>query len=393
MREIYLDHAAAAPVDPAVTREVIRGIKIVGNPSSFNDAGRNAAKELLVARQKVARFLNARPDEIVFTASGSESNSLAVFGSVNASGVARGEIVSQPTEHLSVLEPIGRLNRLGYKVKMASVDRDGIVSTADVVKLITSKTILVSVMYANNEIGTIQPIAEIGKAIRDFRKKSGSIYPLFHIDACQAAPFLSVDVQNLNVDLLTFNGSKIYGPRGIGILYVRRGVALEPLILGGSQERGRRAGTENLPTILGLAKVVSLINPKRDNKKISTLRDYFFSQLTKILPEARINGAMGDKRLANNVNISIPYADSERLLLELDKYGIRAGSGSACTAHSVEPSHVLKAIGVKPPYLDGALRFSLGRRTKKEDMGNLLRKLSQIIKLLKKRYPKSDFIE
>ncbi|MEK7194643.1 MAG: cysteine desulfurase family protein [Patescibacteria group bacterium] len=379
MREIYLDHAAAAPVDPAVAREIIRGIKIVGNPSSFNDAGRNAAKELLVARQKVARFLNARPDEIVFTASGSESNSLAVFGSVNASGVARGEIVSQPTEHLSVLEPIRRLGKLGYKVKMGDVDEDGIVDIQSIAKLLSRKTVLVSIMYANNEIGTIQPIIEIGKIIRNFRKKSGSLFPIFHVDACQVAPYLPMDVNRLGVDLLTFNGSKIYGPRGIGVLYVRRGVSVEPIVLGGSQERGRRAGTENLPAILGLAKAVSLINPKRDNKKISALRDYFFKQLSKVLPEAKINGSMGVSRLANNINISIPRHESERLLLELDKHNIRASAGSACTAHSVEPSHVLKAIGVKPPYLDGALRFSLGRRTTKKEIDYTVNALNQLL--------------
>lgn len=386
MREIYLDHAAATPVDPAVVREIVRGIKITGNPSSFNDSGRVAAKELSKARQTIARFLNAHPDEVIFTASGSEANTLAILGSVNASGINKGEVVSQPTEHLSVLESISRLNKNGCRVKMVSVDGEGIVSVSDIKKYISSKTILVSIMYANNEIGTVQPIIELGKAIAAFKKKSSSQFPLFHVDACQAAPFSMMDVQRLYVDLLTFNGSKIYGPRGIGVLYIRRGVPIEPMVLGGSQERGRRAGTENLPAILGLAKAVSLINPKRDNKNISALRDYFFSQLTKILPEARINGAMGDNRLVNNINISIPHGDSERLLLELDKHGIRAGSGSACTAHSVEPSHVLKAIGVKSPHLDGALRFSLGRSTKKADINYLLKSLKIITKSLRNRY-------
>lgn len=393
MREIYLDHAAATPVDPAVTREIIRGNKIVGNPSSFNDAGRTAAKELSAARQKVACFLNARPDEVIFTASGSESNSLAILGSTDALGIVGGEVISQPTEHLSVLEPIRKLKSQGYKIKMAEVGEDGIVRSSDVAKLITSKTVLVSVMYANNEIGAIQPIAEIGKLIRDFRKKSDSPHPIFHVDACQAAPFLAMDVQRLGVDLLTFNGSKMYGPRGIGVLYVRRGVLIEPIVLGGSQERGRRAGTENLPAIMGLAKAVSLVSPKRDNKKISALRDYFFSQLAKSIPGAKINGAMGDDRLANNINISIPGFESERLLLELDKHSIRAGSGSACTAHSVEPSHVLKAIGVKNPYLDGALRFSLGRNTKRANIEDLLKRLSRVVNSLRKRYAKPDFVE
>lgn len=384
MKEIYLDNAAATPIGKRVQKEMARAMKFYGNPSSFNDAGRRAREELEKARKIVAGFLGADASEIVFTNSGSEANNLAIFGI--ASKFKKGEIITTPIEHPSILEPVKFLaGNPDFSLRFLSVNKDGFVDPEELSTLINLKTLLVSVMYANNEIGTIEPIKKISQLIRNFRRKNDRDYPLFHVDACQAAEYLDMNVQNLEVDLLTFNGSKIYGPRGIGVLYVRRGVSLNPIIRGGEQEKNRRAGTENTAAIMGLAKAVTLINSK-EAQRVARLRDYFLERIKKILPETRINGPEGSARLPNNINISIPNLSSENLLLELDKYGIYAGSGSACTSHAVEPSHVLEAIGVEKKYLNGALRFSLGRQTTKGDLDKLPKVLLKIIKDLKKRY-------
>ena len=386
MRKIYLDNAAAAPIDPIVQKEVARGMKVYGNPSSFNDAGRQASKELAKARLKIARFLGAHAEEIIFTSSGSEANNMAIMGPVFVSPKDKSEIVTTPIEHPSVLESVKFLRCEGKSCLYVKVDEFGFVDIPDMSSKISDKTLMVSVMYANNEIGTIEPITKIGKIIRTFRDKR-SKFPLFHIDACQAAGYLNMNVNSFQADLVTFNGSKIGGPRGIGVLYVRRGTSLAPYVLGGGQERGLRAGTENLPAILGLAKAIELID-KKESVRLIKLRDYFINKIRQTGPEIKLNGPIGRDRLPNNLNISIPRLDSENLLLELDKYGIYAGSGSACTSRSVEPSHVLKAIGVDKKYLSGALRFSMGRQTTKNDLDYVLKVLPKIIQNLKKRYGK-----
>ncbi len=265
------------------------------------------------------------------------------------------------------------------------MDKNGLVDVEDIVSKISDKTLLISIMYANNEIGAIGPIVKLGKLIKELRK--GGKYPLFHVDACQAAGYLDMNVNRLGADLLTFNGSKINGPRGAAVLYIRKGTSMGAYIRGGGQERGLRAGTENLPAILGLVKAIGLID-KKEGERLSILRDYFFARVKEKMPDVRMNGTTGKDRLPNNINISIPGLDSEDLLLELDKYGISAGSGSACTARSVEPSHVLKAIGVEKRYLSGALRFSIGRETKKKDLEYVLKVLPKIVEDLKKRYRK-----
>jgi len=377
---IYLDHAAATPIDSSVKAVMREAMNHEGNPSSYNDAGRVAADLLSQARTSVARFLEAHSDEIIFTSSGSEANALALHGSTKANKI--GTIVTIPIEHISVLE---NAKATGCKIIWCNVDSEGRVSLSEVARHLKNTPMIISIMYANNEIGTIEPITQIGKMIRAFRKEHTSIFPLFHVDACQASAYLPMNVDQLGVDLLTMNGSKVYGPRGVGVLYVRRGVTLSPMISGGGQENGRRAGTENLPAIAGLAQALANLDPAQGDR-ISKLRDYFFDRITKAIPEARINGALGSERLANNINISIPNLDSENLLLELDKSSIRAGSGAACTARSVEPSHVLTAIGVKRPYLDGALRFSLGKSTQKKDIEYLLKVLPKTVAVLKKRY-------
>lgn len=391
MKKIYLDNAAATPIDPRVRKEMDRAMERYGNPSSFNDEGRKASQELTKARLRVARFLGARPEEIIFTSSGSEANNMAIMGSVFVSLKNKSEIITSAIEHLSVLEPIKFLQQERKSCIYLKVDEKGFVNVRDLSSKISDKTLLVSVMYANNEIGTIEPIIKIGKMIKEFKTKNRKLkttnYPLFHVDACQAVGYLNINVNALQADLLTFNGSKIGGPRGIGVLYARRGTDLAPFVLGGGQERGLRAGTENLPAILGMAKAIELVG--RDNSaKLTKLRDYFIDKIKDFLPEVRVNGPVGDLRLPNNINISIPDLDSENLLLELDKYGIYAGSGSACTSRSVEPSHVLKAIGVEKKYLSGALRFSMGRQTNKQDLDYVLEVLPKIISDLKKRYGK-----
>lgn len=380
-----MDNAASTPVDARVRREMDRATRLPGNPSSYNDAGRKAAGILSDARLKTARFLGAQPGQIVFCSSGSEANNLAILGTAFAQDTAGGNILTTPVEHLSVLEPVKFLEHYRVKTKFLEIDGRGMADLADLERKLNARTILVSVMYANNEVGTIQPIAKIGKLISHWRREHKTDFPLFHVDACQAAGYLNMNVNHLDADLVTFNGSKIYGPRGAGVLYVRNGVKLPPLIMGGGQEHGLRAGTENLPAIAGLAKAIELID-RGEFARLSELRDFFISELTLAMPDVRVNGALGRDRLPNNVSVSFPGLDSENLLIELDKYGIRAGSGSACTARSVQPSHVLKALGVKKPYLDGALRFSLGRQTTKKDIQRILKILPKVIAGLKERY-------
>jgi cysteine desulfurase len=390
MKEIYLDNSASTPIDPRVLRVMNEAYKKYGNPSSFNDAGRLARAEMESARLTIARFLGARPEEIIFTGSGSEANNIALQGTLSKK---KGTVLTTPTEHLSVLETLKKIE--GVKVAYVPVDKQGLVDLRVVEKMLTAHCSLVSIMYANNEIGTLQPIQKISKIIKEYNKKleienwklktDATRRVLLHVDACQAVGFLDVNVNHLGVDLLTFNGSKINGPRGIGALYIRKGVKISTYTMGGGQERGLRAGTENVPAIVGLAKAVALIN-EQETRNISKLRDYAIERLEKSVPGILINGPRGHERLANNISICVPNLESENLLLELDKHGISAGSGSACTSHAVEPSHVLKAIGVPKSHISGALRFSLGRDTTKKDIDYLIKSLAKIIADLTKRY-------
>ena len=440
-KKVYLDNAASTPIDESVAAEMAQAIKFYGNPSSYNDYGREAREYIEQARLKVARFLGAHRDEVVFTGSGTESNNLAIqgiarnfqfsilptppklplrlrrpdnFQSNPKLKKSKPHIITTKIEHPSVLRLVGRLEKEGFDVSYLSVDKEGLVNLDELQKKIKPATVLVSVMYANNEIGAIQPIAKIGKIVKEFRKKleienwklkiHETRHTLFHVDACQAAEYLDMNVNHLGVDLLTFNGSKIYGPRGVGVLYVRRGTKLSPIIVGGEQEFGLRAGTENLPAIGGLAVALDNIDTRltgsgrgKEGKRLANLRDYFMERI-KILPSPsgiEINGPVDKRlrksfinRLPNNVNLSISELTSETLLLELDKYGVYAGSGSACTSHSIESSHVLKAIGVDKKYISGALRFSMGRQTTKKDMDYVLSVLLKVIKDLRKRYKK-----
>ena len=350
---MYLDNAAATEPDPRVLRAMVRAARSYGNPSSFNDAGREARTVLESARVDVARFLNARPSEVIFCASGSEANALALSW-------AR-EVLTQPTEHLSVLRTSGK------RARLVSVDGAGLVNPEDIAAAIRSSTTIVSVMYANNEVGAIQPIKKISKVIREYKRARRSPYPLFHVDACQAAPWMPMDVQALGVDLLTLNGLKVHGPAGTAVLFARRGVRY-----------GTRMGTENVAGAVGLATALKLIGTK-DARRVGRLRRMLIERLPAAVPGVRINGPTGESILPNIVNFSIPGITSESLLLELDHRGIRAGAGSACTAHRVEPSHVLKAMRVPRKFLSGVLRVSLSRNTTRSDISRFLRELPKAV--------------
>ncbi len=387
---MYLDHAATTPIDPRV-RDAMRPFldEQYGNPSSFHMKGKVVRDAIDHARNQVAIVLGARPDEILFTSGGSESDNLAVLGVARAH-VAHGKhIVSLKTEHQAVLEPLYHLEKKeGFEVTYVDVDKDGLVDVDEVIRAIRPDTTLVTIMYANNEIGVIQDIAEIGNRIQKLREESKARYPLFHTDACQAVGTLEIDVNKLHVDLMTVNSSKIYGPKGVGALYVHRGIKLQSLQFGGAQERGIRPGTENVIGIIGFGAAIEIANAERDqyNESLTPLRDYCIEQILKTIPKTRLNGHPS-KRLANNVNISFMDIEGEALLLYLDAAGIYASTGSACTSASLDPSHVILALGLPYEVAHGSLRFTLGRSTTKEDIDYLLETLPPLVEKLRSISP------
>lgn len=358
--KIYMDYAAGAPVAPSVSRVITDALSIYGNPSSYTSAGTEARQKIDEARSEVASFLSCFKEEVIFTSSASESNSLALLGL----DWKKGDIlVLSQIEHPSILACANRLKERGVEVEYLSVNNEGIISLEDLRLKLSLNPRVVSIMYANNEIGSIQPVLEVGKMLSTI----GDRKPIFHIDACQATGYSPMNVRRVNADLLSFNGSKIGGPRGAGVLFVKKGIRLSPLILGGEQEIGLRAGTENTPAILGLAQAIKNIK-ESDSDYVSSLRDYGISLLEEILPEVILNGPTGDKRLPNNISISLPNIDGDSLLAGMDKRGVIAGSGSACTSTSVDPSHVLKAIGVPEDYIRGSVRISFGPESTKNEI-------------------------
>ena len=383
-RLIYLDHAAATPLDPRVLKAMRPFfVSEFGNSSALYDLGVRARQAIDKSRKIIASFFHTTPDTITFTSGGTESNNLAVLG------VARicskpGHIITTPIEHDSVLGPIKKLAKDGWKVTYLSVDKNGLVKSEDVRRAVCPDTVLVSTMYANNEIGTIEPIADIGRIILRYRKEHNSHYPYFHTDACQAAPYLDIDVEKLHVDLMTLNGSKIYGPKGAGLLSVRRGVKLEPLFYGGNQEQRLRPGTENVAGIVGLAKALELVQKtrKQENKKTSELSKYFWKKLQENIPDVKLNGpAIGDDRLPNNLNIEFPGIEGEALLLYLNEAGVMCSTSSACGLESSEPSHVLEAIGASPQAVRSSIRFSLGKSASRQNIQHTLTQLKKILQL------------
>jgi len=400
MQRIYLDYASTTPVDAKVQKVMQRvSEKIYGNPGSLHTAGREAKTALFGARKTVAQILNCRPEEIIFTGSGTESDNLAILGIARACKDFGKHVITSSIEHHAVLYTFEQLRKEGFKVDFVKVDKDGILNLDEFKKLIGDETILVSVMYANNEIGTIQPIKEIGEIVKNIRADRQAraiktpIY--FHTDACQAAGYLDLDVQKLGVDLLTLNGSKIYGPKGVGVLFVKAGTKIEPVIFGGGQENGLRSGTENVAGIVGLAEALKISNQKKvaESKREIKLRDYFIKQILKNIPRTVLNGSDPstgsgqENRLPNNVNVSVLDIEGEAMLLWLDKHGIYVSTGSACDSKSLEPSHVILALGRPYEYANGNLRFTLGRQTTKKDLDYVLKVLPKIVQDLRKISP------
>lgn len=389
IKRIYLDHAAATPLDPRVRTAMEPYMTVeFGNAGGLYREGRRAKDAIDNARKTIAASLCAMPDEIVFTSGGTEGDMLALFGITRAYGDKGKHIITTTIEHHAVLHACDALEKDGFEVTRIPVEQNGIVDPARIKAALRSDTILVSVMYANNEIGTIQPIECIGKIIKEFRKAHASAWPFFHTDACQAAGYLDLDVTRLGVDLLVMNGTKIYGPKGIGALYVRRGVKVKPLMYGGSQEGRRRAGTENVPGIVGLARALEIATQEREREggRLIALRDLLIKEIQSKIPRTVLNGDP-IHRLPNNVNISILDIEGEAVILYLDEKGIACSTGSACTSESLEPSHVILALGRPYEYAHASIRFTLGRRTSKSDIEYLLEVLPEVATILRKISP------
>lgn len=376
-KNIYLDHASATPVDKDVVKVMQPYFSTwFFNPASLYSPARQVKNDLEKARSQVAMSIQARPDEIVFTGGGTEANNLALFGVAQAMSHKGKHIITSRIEHQSILNTCQALERQGFKVTYIDVDDQGLINPQTIKKAITSETILVSLMLANNEIGTIQPLAEIGKITR-----RNNIY--FHTDASQCLGLLPVDVQELKVDLLTLNSGKIYGPKGVGALFIRKGTKISSQSWGGDQEMGLRAGTSNVPGIMGFAKACELAvkTQSKEQKRLTNLRDELISQILKI-PGSRLNGDPV-KRLANNINVSFSGIESEALLFYLDVAGIYASAGSACKSTTVSPSHVLLALGLSPALAQGSLRLTLGKSSKQQDIAYVSRNLSMNINKLR----------
>jgi len=382
MKKIYLDNAATTPTDKRVLEAMLPYFtEIFGNPSSLHAFGQDAKHAVDEARHNTASFIGAKPEEIVFTSGGTESNNSAIKGIAYARREKGNHILTSKSEHHSVLESCHFLERQGFNVTYLHVDKYGMVDPNEVKKAITGKTTLISIMHANNEIGTIQPIKEIGKIARE-----KGVY--FHTDAVQTLGHLSIDVNDLNVDILSASGHKLYGPKGVGILYVRKGVRISSFMHGGDQEKGRRASTHNVPGIVGFGKAVQLAKEEmvKEIERLSSLRDDLIKGILAKVDYSFLNGHP-DLRLPNNVNVSIPYVEGESMLLRLDMEGIACSTGSACASSSLEPSHVLTAIGVSPELAHNSLRFSLGRSTTKDDIEYLLEVLPAIVGKLRSMSP------
>lgn len=374
---IYMDHAATTPLKKEVLDEMYPYLtKIYGNPSSLYTPARAAKAAIDSARDKVSNALNASSQEIYFTSGGSEADNLAVKGTALANCDWGNEIITSAIEHPAVLNTCKGLEKDGFKITYLPVDKNGFVNIQNLKKSITDKTILVSIMFANNEIGTIQPIKEIG----DLCREKGII---FHTDAVQAIGSIPIDVKSLNINLLSLSAHKFYGPKGIGALYVRKGIKFKSLIDGGSQERGKRAGTENVSGIVGLGKAIEIAshNMAEESKRISELRDYLINGLLSI-DGASLNGSI-ENRLPNNVNVSFEGIEGETLLMMLDNEKICVSSGSACSSLSLRPSHVLLSLGLSEKKCTSSVRFTLGEENSKEQIDYAVSKVKDIVERLR----------
>jgi len=382
MRKVYLDHAATTPTHPKVVEEMMPYFTVkFGNPSNLHDTGREAKNAVEDARAKTAALIGAKPEEIFFTASGAESNNFALKGLAQANSQKGKHIIVSQIEHFSVLHPVKTLEKAGFTVTALPTDHFGIVDPADVAKAITKETVLVSIMHANNEIGSIEPIEEISK----ITKEKGV---LFHTDAVATVGWIPVNVSSLGVDALSLSGHQFYGPKGVGALYVRKGVRIKPQIEGGIQEDGRRSGTENVPGIVGLGKACELAMADLSNRMttVTALRDRLQKGLVEKIDHVVINGHP-TKRLPQNLNMSMWYVEGESMLLFLNMQGISVSSGSACTSRSLKSSHVLTCIGTDAAVANGTLLMSLGMGNTTEDIDYVINALPPIVQRLREMSP------
>jgi len=382
MKTTYLDHAATTPADPAVVQAMIPYFHdAFGNPSAIYSYGQEAKSAIEKARSSVAILIGARDEEIVFTSGGTEADNFALKGVAFANQKKGNHIITSAIEHHAVLESCKFLEKMRFKITYLPVDHFGLVNPDDVKKAITDKTILISVMHANNEVGTIQPIAEISQIARE-----AGVY--LHTDAVQTVGHILTDVNELGVDLLSMSAHKLYGPKGVGALYIRKGTKLMTFMHGGGQERGRRASTENVPGIVGFGKATELAKPELDIEiiRLTNLRDKLITGILNKIDRTHLNGHPV-KRLPNNVNISVEFVEGESMCLNMDMAGICASTGSACSSASLEASHVLLAMGLDPVQAHGSLRFTLGKWTTEEEINQVLEVLPRIVTKLRAMSP------
>ncbi len=382
MNTVYLDNNATTKTDEEVVKAMLPYlVENYGNPSSIYKIGRKNRKAIEDARESIAKILNCEPNEIYFTSGGSESDNTAIRGIAYSYKNKGNHIITSTIEHPAVLETCKQLEKEGFEISYVKVNENGIIDVEELKKIIKPTTTLITIMFANNEIGTIQPIEEIGKIAKEHDI-------IFHTDSVQAVGNILIDVKKLNIDSLSLSAHKFYGPKGIGVLYVKRGIKFNKFINGGHQERNKRAGTENVAGIIGLAKAMEIAyrDLEEHNKKIKELRDYYVNQVKEKIPYIKINGDM-EKRLPGNSNISFRFIEGEGLLLNLDLKGICASSGSACTSGSLNPSHVLLAIGLSHEIAHGSLRVSIGKYNIKEEIDYVVECLVEIVKRLREMSP------
>lgn len=385
---VYLDYAATTPIDPKVLEKMLPYLKTdYGNPSSIHALGQKSLAAIDESRESVSQFLGCQVSDVIFTGSATEANNLAIFGVIkHLTSKFKNQklhIITSKIEHHSVLEPFQVLEKGGVEVTYLPVNKEGLINITDLEKAIRPETILVSIIYANNEIGTIQPIAEIGKLLST-RNQARSIKIYFHTDAVQAANYLDCDVNLLGVDLLTLSAHKVYGPKGVGALFVREGVEITPLIFGGGHEFGLRSGTENVSAIAGFgAAIAEVRSTKFEVRKIQKLRDRLIREILKNISGSRLNGSL-ENRLPNNTNFAFKRIEGESLVIALDQEGIAASTGSACSATTLEPSHVLLALGLTKKEALSSLRLTLGKHTTIKEIDTILKVLPKIVERLRK---------
>ena len=379
IRRVYMDYTAGMPVDQRVIEAMLPYFsQNYGNPSSIHSWGNEARKALEEARARVAALVGAKKsEEVLFTSGGTESNNLAIKGVAYRNKDKGNHIVTTTIEHMSVMNACKHLTKQGFNVTYVPVDKHGVVEVPSLEKAITDKTILVSVMYANGEIGTIQPIKEIGEIVH--KRKA-----FLHVDAVAAVGHMPITVEEENIDLLSISSNDMYGPKGVGALYVKTGTRIEPIIHGGGQERGLRSGTENLPAVVGMGKAAEIAKAemKVEGQRLVRLRDKFIKGVLQTIPSSYLNGHP-TQRLPNNINVRFSYIEGESLILSLDMLGIACSSGSACTSKTLEPSHVLLAIGLKHEEAHGSLLFTLGKQNNEEDVDYVLSALPDVVKRLR----------